>query len=177
MVIPSAPYGGDASEREDSFRNIQYSRQQLEESSGPATIVPENLQPETLGIGKPKSPEMPNLPAPTAASATVGGELPTITSTSRSRFGRNRTDTMVFADIDASGVAFELAAKARAGEFDVDFEHEEPRTAKPAIESERDGTENEKPENVNLVCLDSDFEISLDSEEDILENWRCDDHA
>jgi len=167
LVIPSGPYGGDASEREDSFRsNIQYSRQQLEEPFGPATIVPENLHPETLGIGKPKSPEMPNLPDPTAASGTVSGELPTISGNSRSRFGRNRTDTMVFADIDASGVAFELAAKARAGEFDVDFEHEEPRTAKPATESERDAAENE---NVNLVRLDSDFEISLDPEEEILD--------
>ncbi len=144
---------------------MQYSRQQLEEPSGPATIAPKHLQPEAL---KPKSPDLPDS---SAASGTVG-ELPTITSTSRSRFGRNRTDTMVFADVDASGVAFELAAKARAGDFDVDFELDEPRTAKPATESERDGAENEKheePENLDRVCLDSDLEISLDPEEEILE--------
>jgi len=38
---------------------------------------------------------------------------------------------MVSADIEASGVADELAAKARAGKFDMGYGTETPNTAKP----------------------------------------------
>lgn len=171
LVIPSGLYDGDSRER-DSFRDVQFSRQKQEELSGLITIAPRHTQ-LPLGIGKPKSPNFPNPLDSSAAGGTVA-EAPILTSTSRSRFGRNRTDTMVFADVDASGVADELAAKARAGEFDVDFELDQPTTAKPPIDNGPAVVENvmdEDHEVMDLEHANSDIEVTLDPEEEILEPW------
>ena len=59
---------------------------------------------------------------------------------------------MVFADIEASGVADELAAKSRAGEFDMGYETETPSTAKP----EGQLVPNPVPEEPEDVDLESE---------------------
>ena len=70
---------------------------------------------------------------------------------------------MVFADIEASGVAEELAAKARAGEFDMGYETETPNTAKPEGQLVPNPVP-EEPEDMELEP-EAQFEILLDPEE------------
>jgi hypothetical protein len=66
---------------------------------------------------------------------------------------------MVFADIEYSGVADELAAKARAGEFDFNYETEPPKTAR--LISESGEHSQEEPDDMELES-EAHFEISLD---------------
>ncbi|KAF9561181.1 Mob1/phocein [Agrocybe pediades] len=93
------------------------------------------------------------------------GETPG--SASRSRFGRNRTDTMVFADAEATALADELAAKARQGELEPDYEAETPQTARPGEKSQDDEEEEEEQQDLDS---EAQFEISLSPDEEILEN-------
>ena len=64
---------------------------------------------------------------------------------------------MVFAEVEAVAIADELAARARVGDFEPDFEAGGPKTARPAAQEQED------------LELDADtqFEISLDPEEEI----------
>ena len=66
---------------------------------------------------------------------------------------------MVFADIEYSGVADELAAKARAGEFEVHDETEAPKTARLISEtSPSEGSPKDEPEDMDLES-EAHFEI------------------
>ncbi|PPQ97257.1 hypothetical protein CVT26_000647, partial [Gymnopilus dilepis] len=64
------------------------------------------------------SPSQQGQPSPGAQSQRPGEQPQPNSAGTRSRFGRSRTDTMVFADAEASAVVDELAARARAGELE-----------------------------------------------------------
>jgi len=63
---------------------------------------------------------------------------------------------MVFADVEATAIADDLAARARAGDFEPDFEAGAPGTARPSAQ-----------EQELEVDVHTEFEISLDPEEEI----------
>ena len=66
---------------------------------------------------------------------------------------------MVVAEVEATAIADELAARARVGDFEPDFEAGAPKTARPA---------DQEPEDLEVDAdADTQFEISLDPEEEI----------
>jgi hypothetical protein len=66
---------------------------------------------------------------------------------------------MVFAEVEATAIADELAARARVGDFEPDFEAGGPKAARPV---------DQEPEDLEVDAdADSQFEISLDPEEEI----------
>ena len=163
LVIPSAQYGGEDHRDRDPPRHEYHPPQRQEEPSPPRTsLVPKHLLQQQLGVDRSRSPNPPGLTEHSTTTDSIG-EHPSPGNTSRSRFGRSRTDTMVFADAEASAVADELAARAKAGELEPDYEEDGPRTAK-ATEAE---PLKDDEEDMDLDT-DTQFEISLDPEEDIL---------
>jgi len=98
-----------------------------------------------------------------------GGIGETPSSASRSRFGRNRTDTIIFAGAEATALADELASRARQGELEPDYEQEAPETAKPGSDGEKPADEDEEEEEPDLDS-ETQFEISLSPDEEIPDN-------
>ncbi|CAA7268892.1 unnamed protein product [Cyclocybe aegerita] len=166
LVIPSSHYTHDeAGPSRDQrgggpteSRQLYPSQQRPEEPQRQSPGVKQILQ-QQLGVDRSRSPNPPGLTDPsTSGNGGIGENPPTNT---RSRLGRSRTDTMVFNDAEASAVADELAAKAKAGELEPDFEAEIPKTAKPAADVGKAKEEQEGDEN------DTKFEISLSPDEEI----------
>ncbi|KAF9525218.1 Mob1/phocein [Crepidotus variabilis] len=98
---------------------------------GRSGLAPKNANnQQQLGLGRTRSPNPPGLLnlGPSSSSTGTWSPGPSAGSTTDSNGngnrgsplprGRNRTDTMIFADLEASGVVDELVAKVRAGEFD-----------------------------------------------------------
>ncbi|PPQ87941.1 hypothetical protein CVT25_001126 [Psilocybe cyanescens] len=174
LVIPSNHFSNEEShsrERDPSpYEYNEHGRgyQTTYQQAGPA----EHIQPaqkfsqqEQLGLGGPGHPNAPGLGESSGSSNGGIGESPN--SASRSRFGRSRTDTMVFADSDASAIAEELAAKAKAGQLEADYEEEGPKNVRPDSESELGQEEEEEEEEEADLDGDTQFEISLSPEEEI----------
>ena len=160
LVIPSSQYSGEG-ERDGRDGQDHYAPQRHLEPPIPLASVSPNIQQHQLGVVRPRSPATSD---PSSPSIGGIGEHPTTGNGTRSRFGRNRTDTMVFADIELSGVVDELAAKARAGEFDADYELEAPKSARLIAEAvSREPPREEGPEDVDLET-EAHFEISLDED-------------
>ncbi|KDR65783.1 hypothetical protein GALMADRAFT_148369 [Galerina marginata CBS 339.88] len=171
LVIPSAQFSGDDSgaNRDRDFSHHEYnpprypSSKTSPELHNPGNVAQKYMQQHQLGVDRSRSPNPPGLGSEVGGGNGGIGETPS--STSRSRFGRNRTDTMVFTDAEASAVADELAAKAKAGELEADYEHEGPKTARPGDEP---ATEKELEEDEPDLDGETQFEISLSPEEEIL---------
>lgn len=163
LVIPTSQYGGEGERdhRHDGHERDPPRQQHLEPIPR-ASVAPE-IQQHQYGIDRPRSPLISTSPDPSSISTGGIGEHPTAGNGPRPRFGRNRTDTMVFADIEYNGVADELAAKARAGEFDVNYETEAPKSARLITESVFNESREEEPSDIDLES-ESHFEISLDEE-------------
>ncbi|KIM38075.1 hypothetical protein M413DRAFT_13037 [Hebeloma cylindrosporum] len=149
LVIPSSQFSGDDSrDREDYEHSRQQYTPQIKQDhhSLPSTITQEE-QDHLI------EEDIPNR----GSTSINGGIGESPTASSRSRFGRNRTGTMVFAEVEAAAIADELAARARVGDFEPDFEAGGPKTARPSAQEQED--------------LEADagahFEISLDPEEEI----------
>lgn len=162
LVIPTSQYGGEGERdhRRDGHDHESPRQQHLEPI--PRSTMAPKIQQHQHEIDRPRSPLISTSPDPSSISTGGIGEHPTVGNGSRPRFGRNRTDTMVFADIEYSGVADELAAKARAGEFDINFEIEAPKSARLITEVFNESRE-EEPEDMDLES-EAHFEIPLNEE-------------
>ena len=132
LVIPSNQYGGEG-ERDCRDLHDQYPPHQ--QHLGPPvarTSLSPQIQQQKLEVGRPGSPLISATSHPSIPIGGIG-EHPTTGNGTRLRFGRNRTDTMVFAEF--SGVADELTPKVRAGEFDPTYEVEGPKSARLITET------------------------------------------
>jgi hypothetical protein len=149
LVIPSSQ---DSREREDYENSRQhYPPQHQQDHHGLSSAITEGREQQDHLIEE----DIPNR----GSTSTNGGIGESPTTSSRSRFGRNRTGTMVFAEVEATAIADELAARARVGDFEPDFEAGGPKAARPA---------DQEPEDLEVDAdADTQFEISLDPEEEI----------
>jgi hypothetical protein len=114
-------------------------------------LAPKIQQQRQLGVGRSRSPLIPASSDP--SNGGIGKHPTTTNNGSHPRFGRHD----VFADIEYNVVAEELAAKARAGEFDTNDETEAPKTARLISEASRE------EEDMDLES-EAHFEISLEEE-------------
>jgi len=151
LVIPSSQFSGDDSREREEYENSrqQYPPQHQQDHHGLSSAITEGREQQDHLI----EADIPNR----GSTSTNGGIGESPSASSRSRFGRNRTGTMVFADVEATAIADELAARARVGDFEPDFEAGEPKTAPPADQEQEDLEAD----------ADTQFEISLDPEEEI----------
>lgn len=151
LVIPSSQFsqfsGDDSRDREEYENSRQQYPSQLQQDHHSLSPARQDQQDHHI------EEDIPNR----GTTSTNGGigESPTVSS--RSRFGRNRTGTMIFAEGEATAIADELAARARLGDFELDFEAGGPKTARPSTQEQEDLE----------VDADTQFEISLDPEEEI----------
>lgn len=147
LVIPSSQFSGDDSREREEYENSRQQYPQLRQDHQGLSSARQDQQDHHI------EEDIPNR----GSTSINGGIGESPTTSSRSRFGRNRTGTMVFAEVEATAIADELAARARVGDFEPDFEAGAPKPPRPSAQEQEDLE----------MDADTHFEISLDPEEEI----------